>query len=1290
MIRRISPVRLAPLAILVLAALAGSAAAGPRPELDVTAGLRPAPAARAASLRARQDATLLRTATPVSFDSRYDVPTMLWAARLPATGVKSGAAARPTGVSAEASARRHLGMVSGFYRLQAADVDEAPLRYVHDTGRGGVVVAFKQSVGGIEVFRDEVKVLMNRNHDLVAVSGYIPGRALADRTGPLEFPLGADRAIEVALSDFSGVPASRAAVRFREDAEGGYQQFDVAAAVAGLPEGLQPGGPVRVKKTLFHLPDALVPAWYVELMAPDQAYMYVVDARDGSLLFRHDLMAFDSYNYRVFAQTTGVKLPHDGPQGTSPSPHPTGLPDNFAPPFVAPSLVSLQNGPLSTNDPWLPPGATQTTGNNVDAYADLASPDGFSAGDLRASTTSASTFDRTYDVNLDPAVSNDQKMASVTQLFYMNNFLHDWFYDSGFDEASGNGQTNNFARGGLGGDAMRSEAQDFSGTNNANMATPPDGSPGRMQMYVFTPAGSSSLVVNSPPSAAGTYATGVATGFGPQAFGVTGALILGVDGTAPVNDGCSALTNAASVAGKIVLLDRGLCGFANKAQAAQAAGAIGCIIADNVASGTPPGLGGTLGGITIPVLGVTLATGNTLKTALGLGAVNVTMNRAASIRRDGTIDDQIVAHEWGHFISNRLVGNAAGLSTNMSGGLGEGWGDFHSMLLTVRAEDILVPSNSNWSGTYGAGGYALFPSTGTSNAYYFGIRRVPYSTNFAKNAFTFKHIQNGIALPVGPPTAFGQSGSNNAEVHNIGEVWCTMLWECYAELLKATGRLTFDQAQQRMKDYLVLSYKLTPNAPTLTEARDALLLAAYVSDPADFTAFWQAFARRGAGAGAISPDRFSNDNVAVTESFVTGGMLSVLERSLSVEFRDCDGDGYLDNGEVGELNVTFTNSGSATLTNTTVTLSSSNPHLSFPTGNSATLAPVAPFAAQVLSIPVELLGAVGSEQVTVTATYNDPGLAVAGPYQTTVSSVVNVDEVASFNETVEALSPPWTPINIPVGGEEWTRVQVGPGDHRFGGPDQGFATQVALVSPPLQVGSGAFTFSIQHQYDFEIDATNFYDGGVVEISTNNGASWTDIGLTPGALLPGYTSVLFTGSGNPLSGRQAYSGKSPGWPALSTVNANLGTTYQNQTVRLRFLIATDAGVGAGGWQIASLTFNNLVAPPFIDLGPNSVDCTPVAVGPAPPRDLSFALTGSNPTRGQAGFRFGLPGAAAVELGIYDVTGRRVATLAHGELTAGWHDRAWTVNDDGSAPASGMYFARLIAGNRVMKSRVVLVR
>src|SRR5262249_44586799 len=147
-----------------------------------------------------------------------------------------------------------------------------------------------------------------------------------------------------------------------------------------------------------------------------------------------------------------------------------------------------------------------------------------------------------------------------------------------------------------------------------------------------------------------------------------------------------------------------------------------------------------------------------------------------------------------------------------------------------------------------------------------------------------------------------------------------------------------------------------------------------------------------------------------------------------------------------------------------------------------------------------------------------------------------------------------------------------------------------------------------------------YDGGVVEISTDGGANWTDIGAS---LSPVYNGTLFNGSGNPLATHQAYVGKSAGCPSLVTTTASLGTTYHGQTVRVRLRIATDAGVGASGWQIASLAFNNLTNQPFRALGPNAVDCTPTAVDEAAPREVAFTVTGANPAPGLARFRFGLP-------------------------------------------------------------------
>ena len=74
--------------------------------------------------------------------------------------------------------------------------------------------------------------------------------------------------------------------------------------------------------------------------------------------------------------------------------------------------------------------------------------------------------------------------------------------------------------------------------------------------------------------------------------------------------------NAMAVNGKIALIDRGTCTFPEKVKNAQNAGAIGVIIADNVAGSPPPDLGGADPTITIPAVRITLADGNTFKSAL--------------------------------------------------------------------------------------------------------------------------------------------------------------------------------------------------------------------------------------------------------------------------------------------------------------------------------------------------------------------------------------------------------------------------------------------------------------------------------------------------------------------------------------------------------------------------------------------------------------------------------------------------------------------------------------------------
>lgn len=127
------------------------------------------------------------------------------------------------------------------------------------------------------------------------------------------------------------------------------------------------------------------------------------------------------------------------------------------------------------------------------------------------------------------------------------------------------------------------------------------------------------VVISLPPIVAGTYTSGTASFGAPLTTnGVTGQVVLVVDGISPFNDGCSALTNPGAVAGKIAMVDRGLCSFATKAQNLQNAGAIGMIMVNDQA-GLAPDIGGVAPAITIPVASLSQAQGNAIKAQLGAG-----------------------------------------------------------------------------------------------------------------------------------------------------------------------------------------------------------------------------------------------------------------------------------------------------------------------------------------------------------------------------------------------------------------------------------------------------------------------------------------------------------------------------------------------------------------------------------------------------------------------------------------------------------------------------------------------
>ncbi|KAJ3850382.1 Fungalysin metallopeptidase-domain-containing protein [Lentinula lateritia] len=136
---------------------------------------------------------------------------------------------------------------------------------------------------------------------------------------------------------------------------------------------------------------------------------------------------------------------------------------------------------------------TSTTfGNNVFAQENWEGQNAY-INNYRPDAGSSSVYDFQYkpkvsDSDEAMAVAHNYINATVTQLFYTSNMIHDLYYRYGFTEVAGNFQQYNFGRGGREGDAVIANAQDGSGFNNANFMTPPDGTNGRMRMYLWNTA----------------------------------------------------------------------------------------------------------------------------------------------------------------------------------------------------------------------------------------------------------------------------------------------------------------------------------------------------------------------------------------------------------------------------------------------------------------------------------------------------------------------------------------------------------------------------------------------------------------------------------------------------------------------------------------------------------------------------------------------------------------------------------------------------------------------------------
>jgi subtilisin-like proprotein convertase family protein len=285
--------------------------------------------------------------------------------------------------------------------------------------------------------------------------------------------------------------------------------------------------------------------------------------------------------------------------------------------------------------------------------------------------------------------------------------------------------------------------------------------------------------------------------------------------------------------------------------------------------------------------------------------------------RDGSLDADVVVHEHTHGLSNRLIGNASGLTGNRGGSMGEGWSDFYGLALLSQASDPI-------NGIYTTGAYVtsnIF-GIGTTNSYY-GIRRFPYAVraftggagNLPYNPLTFADLNTGCVLtdgafPPSPPFA----GNACNEVHNGGEVWATALWEVRAKFVQ---RLGFASGNTKILQLVTDGMKMTQNNPNFLQARDAIIAAAQASAVApeagvDVVDVREGFRIRGMGFsatdnGTTAVEAFDQPNVVLTNPF-------------SVSDTTGDNDGFPEPGESVLLNVAVTNTTGAAINNVTASV----------------------------------------------------------------------------------------------------------------------------------------------------------------------------------------------------------------------------------------------------------------------------------------------------------------------------------------------------------------------------------
>lgn len=511
--------------------------------------------------------------------------------------------------------------------------------------------------------------------------------------------------------------------------------------------------------------------------------------------------------------------------------------------------------------------------------------------------------------------------------------------------------------------------------------------------------------------------------------------------------------------------------------------------------------------------------------------------------KDGDYDNLVIMHEYGHGISNRLTGGPSNTSClQNSEQMGEGWSDWFGLMVTMKEGD--QGETPRAIGTY------LFNQGPNGN----GIRTHRYSTNMSINPHTYNSIKTE-SIP-----------------HGVGSVWAAMLWDLTWALIDEYG---FDSdiyngtgGNNIAMNLVMTGLKLQPCSPGFVDGRDAILEAdQLLYNGANQCLIWDVFARRGLGVSATQGSSSSAqdgqqafDTPSGVASFTAPGSVCASAEPFIAGGGSPMGGTYSGPGVTDNGNGTYTfNPEVAGVGVHTITYSITASDCAEASSASDTIEVTAALA---IECQEDILVNTSNNSCSAVVTYELPQGLDGCP----AGNSENFDGVSAPN-----LPNGWTTQTNSGSNNNWRTVS----NQSYSSPNSVFAANLSsvslssLTSPEYEIASNSAKLKFRLNYNVE----SGYDGVVLEYSTN-GTSWLDITNIGTFVSGGYTTQLSTGWGNPIQGRNAWSGNSNGFIA---VEINLNSSLNGQDVQFRWRMGSDSMSSSVGVWLDNVEVEGVYSP-----------------------------------------------------------------------------------------------------------------